>query len=170
MIRDLELLDKLKDYISKKQGTNQGSQIKLGDYKDDLKNYMFVKFKTDSFITTLRNLEEKSHLKPSQIYNRAWLSKEVYYGFFHRSDYVPKRETLLALAIGLHLYVDDTKHLFNSCGYVFPSTSEDYVVQFFMEKDLYARGNDIADYDDLATVNGLLDEMHCKILGTKCRS
>lgn len=164
-----EYVKELKDYLDKNIHYSSKQTTNLVDYESDLKNYMVVNMRKKTFITVLKNLEVSSGMTPVQIYNRAWLSKEVYYGFYHRLDYNPKRETLLALAIGLHLYVQDTKVLFQSCGYVFPCTPEDYVVAFFMEKDLYAKGTCINEYEDLSFVNDLLDSANCKILGTKSR-
>ncbi len=164
-----EYISELKDYLLNKKKEILTPKTNYADYERDLKKYMVLNMRKSNFINVLKNFEESSGYTPIQIYTRAWLSKEVYYGFYHRLDYNPKRETLLALAIGLHLYVEDTKILFQSCGYVFPCTTEDYVVVFFMEKDLYAKGNDVDDYEDLSFVNDLLEAVNCKLLGKKSR-
>lgn len=164
---DLKYINDLKKFMDAHQ-MNFDVTVQFSEHKEDLLDFMNNRSKSKSFIDELYFLESKCGYHPSQIYNRAGLSKEVYYGFYHRREYIPKRLTLLALAIGLHLYIDDTKKLFLSCGYYFPSTDEERVVEFFMLRDLYVENrNNI--YDDLAIVNALLDSMHLKLLGTKNR-
>ena len=66
------------------------------------------------------------------------------------ADYHPSKETVLALALGLKLTLDETKMLLERSGYTLTNSSHtDLIVEFFIQSHLY----------DVNEVNEVLDEL-----------
>lgn len=71
---------------------------------------------------------------------RAWLfrSRQHFSKIQCNWDYNPKKKTVLAFAVGLHLSEDETIDLLQSAGYAFSDGSKrDWIVRYCLEHKIY---------------------------------
>lgn len=96
----------------------------------------------------LQRIDELKMTDP-QVYHAAGIQRQVFSRLRSNKDYVPKKETALALAIVLKMNPSDAEHLLNLAGYSFSRYSgRDIVVKICLEHRIY----------DLMTVNQMLYE------------
>ena len=100
------------------------------------------------FRALLFDLAKKKGVPNVEIYRRSDLTKAHFSKIKNDDDYHPSKETVLALAIGLKLTLDETKRLLERAGYTLTDSSKtDLIVQYFIERQRY----------DVAEVNEALD-------------
>lgn len=100
--------------------------------EDALKNIY-----TDSFEKYLQKLINKKGLKNSEIYAAANISKQ-YFSKLLKGQVKPSKEKMLALAVGLHLNMDETVDFLRIAGYALsPISQTDTVVEYFIRKQEY---------------------------------
>jgi hypothetical protein len=92
----------------------------------------------------IMRLEIESGKTAPQIYNDANLERAVYHGIINGISAKPKKKTLLAIAIGLHLDEIKLKKLINYCGYTFPQNATDKIVLYFINQQDDYRKHDIS--------------------------
>ena len=103
----------------------------------------------------LRLLIEKD-LKNSEVYHRANISRKVFSKIMTNPDYHPKKNTVLALAIGMRLNLDETKDLLARAGYALsPGSKFDLIVQYCIEQREY----------NIIKINIILDDYRQPCLG-----
>ena len=103
----------------------------------------------------LRLLIEKD-LKNSEVYHRANISRKVFSKIMTNPDYHPKKNTVLALAIGMRLNLDETKDLLARAGYALsPGSKFDLIVQYCIEQREY----------NIVKINIILDDYRQPCLG-----
>ncbi len=91
-----------------------------------------------SFSEKLLNLIKKRGRKPSDVYSKVGLSRNVFSKINTDSKYHPTKETALAFAIALHLDLDETADLLRRAGYSISHSSEsDLIVEFFIDRGIY---------------------------------
>lgn len=96
----------------------------------------------------LQRIDELKMTDP-QVYHAAGIQRQVFSRLRSNKDYVPKKETALALAIVLKMNPSDAEHLLNLAGYSFSRYSgRDIVVKICLEHRVF----------DLMTVNQMLYE------------
>ena len=72
----------------------------------------------ESFTTRLLRLIDERGLKDSTVYKQSNISRQHFSKIQCNRDYNPKKKTVLAFAVGLHLSEDETIDLLKSAGYV----------------------------------------------------
>ena len=103
----------------------------------------------------LRMIDERGMTDP-EVYKRANVDRKLFSKIRCSEDYIPKKKTIVALAIALRLNLDDTKDLLASAGLMLTSNSKaDVIVSFCIENGIY----------DIYEVNALLFKFHQPILG-----
>jgi O-acetyl-ADP-ribose deacetylase (regulator of RNase III)/transcriptional regulator with XRE-family HTH domain len=92
---------------------------------------------TDSFAKHLQKLINKKGLKNSEVYATANISKQ-YFSKLLKGQVKPSKEKVLALAVGLHLNLDETVDFLKLAGYALsPISQTDAVVEYFIENEDY---------------------------------
>ena len=95
------------------------------------------KIYTDSFEKHLQQLINKKGLKNSQVYAAANISKQ-YFSKLLKGKVKPSKEKMLALAIGLHLNLDETIDFLGIAGYALsPISQRDKIVEYFILHEDY---------------------------------
>ena len=83
------------------------------------------------FSTTLLELIDARGLKDSVVYKRANMSRQLFSRIRSNPEYRPSKSTVIALAIALHLNLQETEDLLRRAGFAFsPSSKADLIVQY----------------------------------------
>ncbi|MCR4607824.1 MAG: hypothetical protein K5771_08880 [Oscillospiraceae bacterium] len=113
-----------------------------------------------SFGETLLDLIEEKQLKNSEFYNRANISKQLFYRITTQFDNPPKKNIALACAIALRLDLEETKALLEKAGYALShSRLTDVIVEAFIAAKHY----------DIFDINEYLYESDADLLGSDMR-
>ena len=92
----------------------------------------------ERFTTRLLRLIDERGLKDSTVYKQANISRQHFSKIQCNRDYNPKKKTVLAFAVGLHLSEDETIDLLKSAGYAFSDGSKrDWIVRYCLEHKIY---------------------------------
>ena len=92
----------------------------------------------ESFTTRLLRLIDERGLKDSTVYKQSNISRQHFSKIQCNRDYNPKKKTVLAFAVGLHLSEDETIDLLKSAGYAFSDGSkQDWIVRYCLEQKIY---------------------------------
>ena len=92
----------------------------------------------ESFTTRLLRLIDERGLKDSTVYKQSNISRQHFSKIQCNCDYNPKKKTVLAFAVGLHLSEDETIDLLKSAGYAFSDGSKrDWIVRYCLEHKIY---------------------------------
>ena len=110
----------------------------------------------ESFTTRLLRLIDERGLKDSTVYKQSNISRQHFSKIQCNRDYNPKKKTVLAFAVGLHLSEDETIDLLKSAGYAFSGGSKrDWIVRYCLEHKIY----------NINQVNTLLFQWDQELLG-----
>ena len=92
----------------------------------------------ESFSTRLLRLIDERGLKDSTVYKQSNISRQHFSKIQCNRDYNPKKKTVLAFAVGLHLSEDETIDLLKSAGYAFSDGSKrDWIERYCLEHKIY---------------------------------
>ena len=92
----------------------------------------------ESFTTRLLRLIDERGLKDTTVYKQSNISRQHFSKIQCNRDYNPKKKTVLAFAVGLHLSEDETIDLLKSAGYAFSDGSKrDWIVRYCLEQKIY---------------------------------
>lgn len=108
-----------------------------GEPEEDL-NKKLKDLDIQTFGQRLAYYAGQKNLSSAQIYNAVFMDRKHFSKLLSDKVKLPKRETVLALAIGLKLNVLETKDLLSYAGYSFtPYNMVDVIVSAFIERGIY---------------------------------
>ncbi len=116
----------------------------------------------DSFQDKLDFYIERSHFEAKEVYRAANLNRKLF-SKLKQDGYRPKKNTILALSIGLKLNIDEAEDLLNRVGFGFsPVSKTDAIFKYCLgQKDFYKKSMMLPIYK----VNDLLEEYGEEVLG-----
>lgn len=92
----------------------------------------------ETFCDKLFHLIHEKNLDDVDVYKRANLDRKHFSKIRSNVDYKPTKKTALALAIALHLNLDETADLLSRAGLALsPSNKGDLIVSYFIEREKY---------------------------------
>ena len=92
----------------------------------------------ETFCNKLFHLIHEKNLDDDDVYKKANLDRKHFSKIRSNMDYKPTKKTALALAIALHLNLDETADLIARAGFALsPSNTGDLIVKFFIEREKY---------------------------------
>ena len=92
----------------------------------------------EPFSSKLKAFAERSGRKSSDIYVSSNVAKKQYYKLLKDPFITPKKTTVLGLAVGLRLNIEQTKELLASAGYALsPSSGADIIVEHYIRNQNY---------------------------------
>ena len=111
--------------------------------------------KEDTFSERLLALIRGKHLKASDVYRKAGLTKALFSKIRHDVDYKPSQDTVLCLIFALALTEDEADDLLRRAGYSFsPSQVRDIIIQYFVKEGIL----------DIDALDEVLFDRHLKTL------
>ena len=107
---------------------------------------------SDTFQQYLLYLMGEKGLSPAEVYNRAFITKQLFSKIKLNPDYHPDKATAMKLCVGAQLSIDETKDLLGRAGYALsPCDKRDIIVSFFIENRVY----DMIEIDIVLEEHGL---------------
>lgn len=147
------LIEPIDDYINK----NYVSDIKFsvsGDIRASELEEMFLqldsKFEKNPqiFSDYLFNLIREKNLSEVEVYKQSHLDRRIFSKLRNEEDYKPSKQTILAIAFGMELKLEETEKLLKSGGYALSDEYKfDLIMKYFFENEIY----------DLFLINEVLD-------------
>ena len=126
-------------------------------YRAVAPNGFYATHVMNTFTDYLLDYINKSGLDNVEIYKRANLSKSVFSALLSKG-HIPKKGTIVALAVALRLNLKETERLLMKAGYTFSNTIKgDLIAVYFISHGIY----------DIDKLNSALFENGEPILGSK---
>lgn len=120
------------------------------DFKENLQE-TFAQF-------LFKTIDEKG-LKDSEVYRKANLDRKLFSKIRCCVDYLPSKNTVLALAVGLELDLEEAKTFLEKAGFALTkSILTDVIVEYFITNKEY----------NIIKINQTLDDYKLKPLGNNC--
>jgi len=111
----------------------------------------------EGFSKTLLKLIEDIGEKPSTIYKRANVAKQLYSKIKLNPDYHPSKQIAIAFSIGLKLNLDETNDFIERAGYVLSNSIKfDVIIEYCVDNEVY----------DVYEVNYILFDNDQNLLGS----
>jgi len=89
------------------------------------------------FCELLMSIIDEKGFKDSDVYRRANIDRKLFSKIRLGKD-IPRKRTVLALAVALELSIEETESFLKQAGYALaPSSKADLIVQYFIEKKKY---------------------------------
>ncbi len=107
--------------------------------------------KRSSFQKELFRLIDRSGLTDPQVYKRAHISRKLFSKIRCDENYIPSKNTIIALAAALELSLDETQDLLNVAGYsLSPSSDFDIIIEHCIKNQIH----DVMTINDYLYVKG----------------
>ncbi|MBR2547484.1 MAG: macro domain-containing protein [Eubacterium sp.] len=111
----------------------------------------FLHGRGETFQQKLFHMIDKKRLDDREVYKRANLDRKLFSKIKSNVNYNPTKKTVLALAIGMELNLDETVDLLKSAGYAFtPASVFDIIIEYCISHEFY----NIIDIDCILFENG----------------
>lgn len=149
-----ELLTDIEDYLLEKYEEADPRfvihfQTVSRDFLENNTLEELIETPVETFQDKLFKMIKEKNLDEVEIYKKGNISRQLFSKIKSEKDYHPNKNTIFALAIGMHLTIDETSELLDIAGYSFTSTSKtDLIIQYFMYRNNY----------DIFTINEVLDK------------
>jgi hypothetical protein len=131
-----------KSRIDLESGEPVLSDIEKWTNIDDVVSHVGATFQKKLF-----QLIREKGMNEVEVYQKAQVDRKIFSKIRRHEDYIPKKRTILALALALQLNLDETKDLLSRAGQALsPSSKGDLIVEYCIENEIY----------DLFNVNALL--------------
>jgi hypothetical protein len=129
------------------QHSHQPSVPSFEDIADTLSRFIGKERKSETFSTMLERLRKEKKMTAAQLYNGAWIKKQLYSKIMGERNYHPSKNTVIAFGLSLRLDRSGMDQFLESAGYLLSNSSiADLVILFCLDQGLY----------DLHDVNALL--------------
>ena len=136
-------------------GADRPSGRSFEDLTNILTGFIKKERKPDTFSTMLEELRTEKGMTAAQLYNGAWVRKQLYSKIMGDRNYHPSKNTVIAFGLSLKLDREYMDKLLEIAGYRFSNSSiADLVIIFCIEKGLY----------DISNVNAMLFSADQKVL------
>lgn len=91
-----------------------------------------------NFQNTLQQLIADRKLENAMVYKKACIDKKFFSKIISNKDYVPKKQTVMALGLALELPLEEFEKFLASAGYAFmPSSKFDLIVKYCVMNQIY---------------------------------
>ena len=91
-----------------------------------------------NFQNTLQQLIAERKLENATVYKKACIDKKFFSKIISNKDYVPKKQTVMALGLALELPLQEFEKFLASAGYAFmPSSKFDLIVKYCVMNQIY---------------------------------
>jgi len=154
------ILKKMPGFSSGKRLGNltQGVQPSGRSFKDlteTLSKFISKERESETFSSMLERLRKEKGMTAAQLYNGAWIKKQLYSKIMGERNYHPSKNTVFAFGFSLRLDRGSMDKLLESAGYRFSNSSiADLVILFCLDHGHF----------DLHDVNALLLSADQKVL------
>jgi O-acetyl-ADP-ribose deacetylase (regulator of RNase III)/DNA-binding Xre family transcriptional regulator len=112
---------------------------------------------SESFSRTLHLWLEKKAMKDSELYKKIYMSKQTFNKIINGKTEKPNQKTVLLLAFGLELNLDETLDFMEVVGYTFSRSSQfDLIIKYFIQDknfDLHALETSLFELTGQTLVN-----------------
>jgi hypothetical protein len=126
---------------------NTNASRSFENLTDTLTRFIKKERKSETFSTMLERLRLEKGITAAQLYNGAWVKKQLYSKIMGKRNYHPSKNTVIAFGLSLKLDGKSMDDLLESAGYRFSNSSiADLVILSCLDLGLY----------DLHDVNALL--------------
>ena len=89
-------------------------------------------------LNTLQQMIAEKQLENATIYKRAGIDKKFFSKIISTKNYVPKKQTVMALGLALELPLTEYERFLASAGYAFmPSSKFDLIIKFCVLHQIY---------------------------------
>jgi hypothetical protein len=122
---------------------------------DTLAKFISKERKSETFSAMLERLRKEKGVTAAQLYNGAWIKKQLYSKIMGERNYHPSKNTVIAFGLSLRLDRDGMDELLESAGYLLSNSSiADLVICFCLDQGL----------NNLRDANALLLSVDQKVL------
>ena len=115
--------------------TDEGQPSEETDYSLDER----LQNRSGVFQDVLFDYIDQSGFRDSKIYKKAGIDRKYFSKIRSKRNYVPKKNTVIALGLALHLESEDFETLLGSAGYaLMPSSRQDVIIRYCFEHRIYS--------------------------------
>jgi len=150
VINEEDLFSKLSKFPGKKSELSEISEsdsLKFESFSETLEfknvnessiNEYLQETINQNFQNTLQFMIAERNLENAFVYNKAGLDRRYFSKIISKKDYVPVKQTVMALGLALELSLEDFEKLLTSAGYAFmPSSKFDLIVKYCVLHSIY---------------------------------